>query len=143
LYEGEKLISFLSVFASSEEEAELSLFTSAEKSGEGYEGYLIKEAKKDLVALHVLRLLLQIEGNASIALGYASCHGLELDYTEYRMSCAQCVPLSSSLTFQRVIEGNASVFVFLSSEAFGETEESYLGFVSRGWEVLPISCIWP
>ena len=108
----------------------MSLFTSPDERGKGYARYLIDDAKRYFVALQVPYL----EGNASLALKYAQCHGFELNHAEYRMSCTQCISCSSSLTFQRVTKELGPVFVSLSAEAFGETEESYLGFVDKGLE---------
>lgn len=86
LYDGEKLVSFLSLFIPMQNEAEVSAYTLPECRNKGYFHLLFQEAAAELKKFEITKILFVHEPTSKSAECVLKSYGASLSYSEYLLA---------------------------------------------------------
>lgn len=132
VYEEEKLVSFLGIFAPTSLEGEVVSFTHPQYRQKGYFKRLLKCAKESLNKAGINKIVFQVESKSKSGLKVINkmkCN--VIDHSEYRMSynIREILNDEFDLKFVKVNNKNKDIFISITNDGFGELEEGD-GFIN-------------
>ena len=132
-YEGDMLVSFLTLFLPTREEGEVTAFTALSYRGRGYFTALMDAARRVLRENGVPNLLFALEPVSRSGMAYLKKHfpAAEHSHTEWRMTCVpDHAPLPENITVERVTAEQSEDYVSVVLEEYGGDREAVLARLS-------------
>lgn len=131
-YEGDVLVSFMSIFVPTAVEGEIVSFTHPQYRQNGYFKKLLKCAKESLLKEGINKILFQVESKSISGLKVINkmkCNVVE--HSEYKMSydIRENIYNKCNLNFIKVTNENKNIFISITNEGFGEFDEDN-GFIN-------------
>ncbi|MDF2610815.1 MAG: acetyltransferase [Lachnospiraceae bacterium] len=138
-YEEDRLVSVLSVFMPSAEEAEITACTLPEYRQKGYFNQLLNEAKKELLKYQPIDILYVCEPQSQG--GVAAIHklGAELDFTEYFLRYSGDTSEEMRRKHSEMVLRNAEAediesLIMLSQQTFGDEYDNAKSLITKSLE---------
>jgi len=135
LYEGETLLSVLTIFMPTAEFAEISACTSPEHRRRGCFGLLLKEARKELEKYGSPRLIFVVDSDSRSGAEAMDALNCKPDFTEYLMSYQESdVPLNpdaAQIRLLRAERGDIESLARLGMKIFSESYEDAKSQISN------------
>lgn len=128
-YEGEELVSFLTLFLPTRGEGEVTAFTAISHRGRGYFTALLDTARRVLRENGVPHLLLALEPASRSGMAYLKKHfpAAKHSHTEWRMTCVpNYVSLPENITVERVTAEKSEDYVSVVLKEYGGDRDAVL-----------------
>jgi len=132
MYEGSQLISLLTMFVPTQNEAEITALTLPSYRGKGYFNKLLLEAVKELIKYEIPEVLFVLESQSITGKRVITHFGAQYDFTEYsmRLNYRRYVPLSSNrLTYLNPSEEDLKRLINTSMKIFEDSYEDAQGMI--------------
>jgi len=134
MYDGDQLISLLTMFVPTQHEAEITALTLPSYRRQGYFRTLLSRAVKELIKYEVPEVLFVLESQSMTGKQVVSHLGAQYDFTEYSMSldARKYVPLSSNrLKYLRPTEADLKRLIEISMGIFDDNYEDARGMIEN------------
>jgi len=132
MYDGNKLISLLTMFVPTQNEAEITALTLPSHRGKGYFKKLLSRAVKELIKYEIPEVLFVIESQSMTGEQVITHLSAQYDFTKYsmRLDPRKYVPLSSNrLTYIKPREEDLKKLIRTSMNIFDDSYEETQGMI--------------
>lgn len=142
LFDGDTLVSFLSLFFPTQREAEISAVTHPAHRGQGCFRTLLQQAKEEMKPFHIPRLLFVHEPQSAAGKTVLTHYGAELEFSEYLMEYDKTAfaPQPAALRLARVSRKTLPAVAQLNAKVFDSTVEESLSMVEKSLDSPDIAC---
>ena len=142
LYDGERLVSFLSLFIPTKEQAEISAFTLPECRNSGYFHLLFQKATNELKKHGIFQILFVHEPQSKDASAVLNHFGAGYSFSEYLLAYDRSVSLKceSNLRLERSSPELIPEIADLDTKVFHNQHEESVSMVTKSMESPEIQC---
>lgn len=142
LFDGDTLVSFLSLFFPTQREAEVSAVTHPRFRGRGCFRALLQQAEEELKPFHIPRLLFVHEPQSAAGKAVLAHYGAALEFSEYLMEYDKTAfaPQPAALRLARVSREMLPAVAQLDAKVFDSTVEESLSMIEKSLNSPDIAC---
>lgn len=134
MYDGNQLISLLTVFVPTQQEAEITALTLPSQRGKGYFKELLSKAVEELIKYEIPEVLFVLESQSNTGKHVVARLAAQYDFTEYSMSLdvRKYVPLASNrLKYLKPSEEDLKRLIDTSMRIFDDSYEDTQGMITN------------